>query len=67
MAPSPISTPHYHIRWSTKSALDWQRFRTRAEAEERADELVRENETYTIEEQSSDCPFCEHYKMAATA
>jgi len=65
MAPVPV--PHFHIRWSGKDSLDWQRFRTREEAAERARELARPQETYAIEEYSSECAYCQHYKMAATA
>lgn len=49
---------HYHIRWSSLSMLDWQAFTTRAEAETAAIELVRENETYSIETASAGCKRC---------
>ena len=51
--------PHYHIRWSGKAALDWERFPTRAEAEKSAKQLVRPYETYTIEEHDGACPRCQ--------
>jgi hypothetical protein len=58
---------HYHIRWSEKivsnwkcfSALDWEAFTSRAEAEASARQLVRQNETYTIEEHDGNCPRCQ--------
>jgi hypothetical protein len=49
---------HYHIRWSSKEALDWERFASRVEAEERAKELVRPGETYILEEHEYACPRC---------
>jgi hypothetical protein len=45
--PSPIV--HYQIRWSG-SELDWERFRTRDEAESRAKELAAPEEIFTIEQ-----------------
>lgn len=51
---------HYHIRWSGKSLLDWQRFDTPEEAKASARKLVRHGETYTIEEQDDEtCPRCQ--------
>jgi hypothetical protein len=38
---------HYHICWSD-SKLDWERFRTRQEAEGAARELARPGETFTV-------------------
>ena len=49
---------HYHIRWSSKAALDWESFNTRAEAEDGASQLVRPGETYIIEEHDSACQRC---------
>jgi hypothetical protein len=50
---------HYHIRWSGKDLLDWQRFNTPEEAKARARQLVRLGETYTIEEHEDNaCPRC---------
>jgi hypothetical protein len=51
------NTLDYHIRWSNV-ALYWQRFSTHAEAEERATQLMRPDESYTIEELDADCPRC---------
>jgi len=53
---------HFHIRWSTLD-LDWEAFRTRAEAEASAVGLVRRSETYTIEEFGGDCPRCAMLKQ----
>lgn len=49
---------HYHIRWSGKAPLDWQRFSTPDEAKISAKELVRRGETYVIEEYDEACPRC---------
>jgi hypothetical protein len=49
---------HYHIRWSCMTTLDWECFSSRAEAEARAKQLVRQEETYTIEEHDEACPRC---------
>jgi hypothetical protein len=49
---------HYHIRWSGKSALDWQRFDAGAEAEKSAKQLALLGETYAIEEHGEACPQC---------
>jgi hypothetical protein len=46
---------HYHIRWSGKTSLDWQRFGTREEANTEAAHLVLPGESFTIEECSEDC------------
>ena len=62
-----MHAPHFHIHWSSTDALDWQRFSTCEEASQRAQELVRPDETFTIEEYSTDCPFCNQYKLSATA
>ena len=50
--------PHYHIRWSDRTALDWQSFNTREEAAARAKQLARQSETYAIEEHDGACPRC---------
>jgi ActR/RegA family two-component response regulator len=50
---------HYHIRWSGKALLDWQRFNTPEEAKESARQLVRQGETYGIEQHDETCPRCE--------
>jgi hypothetical protein len=49
------NTLHYHIRWSSAS-LYWQRFKTHAEANVRATQLMRPGETYTVEELDANCP-----------
>ena len=51
------SGKHFHIRWSQLS-LDWERFDTREEAEERAEQLVRDGETYTVEAFDGACARC---------
>ena len=51
-------SPHYHIRWSGKATLDWENFSTRKEAEVSAKQLVRQQETYTIEEHDQACLRC---------
>lgn len=58
-AMNTMHTPHYHIRWSRVTALDWECFSTQAEAEARAKELVRQEEAYTIEEHDGACPRCQ--------
>lgn len=50
--------PHYHIRWSRKKELDWERFDTRLDAQISAAQLVRPDETYTIEEHDEGCARC---------
>lgn len=49
---------HFHIRWSTKTELDWERFDCRDEAVVSAEELRRPGETCTIEEHGDGCPRC---------
>jgi hypothetical protein len=51
--------PHYHIRWSGKTTLDWERFSERAEAEKSARQLMRPGEAYTIEEHDGTCQRCQ--------
>jgi len=58
---------HYHIRWSRVVALDWECFSTFDEAETRAKELVRRDETYTIEERDEACPRCQAAMNLKTA
>jgi hypothetical protein len=67
LGPTTISAPRFHIRWSVKDLVDWQRFQTRQDAIRLASELARPGEICTVEEHSPDCPFCEQYKLAATA
>ena len=50
---------HYHIRWSRKALLDWQSFSTPEEAKASARQLVRQGETYTIEEHDERCARCQ--------
>jgi hypothetical protein len=53
----PVSyRPHYHIRWSHKTGMDWECFPTYSEASIRAAELAGPDEVFEIEEISSDCP-----------
>jgi hypothetical protein len=59
-----IETRHYHIHWSGIARLDWEPFRTAAEAEASARQLLREGETYTIEEMDSSCARCSRAKSA---
>jgi len=49
------SSLHYHIRWSGRATLDWQRFHTREEANVEAARLVLPDESFTIEECCEDC------------
>lgn len=50
---------HFHIRWSTKTTLDWQSFGTMEDAERRAEELAARDETYTIEQRGDwSCELC---------
>jgi len=49
---------HFHIHWSTSPGLDSQAFRTHAEAEALAKNLVQPKETYAIEEHDSTCDRC---------
>lgn len=55
-----MSHEHYHIRWSDSSGsnLDWEAFSNRVDAEGRAKELVRPDESYTIERFDANCPRC---------
>ena len=48
---------HYHIRWAD-SKVDWQAFRTKAEAVAEAERLKRLNENYNIEERDDNCERC---------
>jgi hypothetical protein len=50
---------HYHIRWSGKAVLDWQCFSTHEEAMASARQLVRQGETYIIEEHDETCQRCQ--------
>ena len=50
---------HYHINWSDRATLDWERFRTHEDAAARAKQLAHPSETYTIEEYDRTCPRCQ--------
>lgn len=50
--------PHYHIRWSGKAVLDWERFSTHEDATASAKQLARPGEGYAIEEHDGACPRC---------
>ena len=50
--------PHFHIRWSPGGQLDWENFHSRAAAQNRALELFRVGEQFTIEECFAECPVC---------
>jgi hypothetical protein len=54
--PLVFSQPHFHIRWTHKTTLDWECFLTHSEASIRAAELAEPEEIFEIEEVSSDCP-----------
>lgn len=58
---------HYHIRWSGVARLDWEAFKTAAEAEASARELLREGETFTVEERDAFCTRCLRAKTAQQA
>jgi hypothetical protein len=50
------NNPHFHIRWSQKTNLDWECYPTYLEASIRGAELVGPEETFVIEEVYLDCP-----------
>jgi hypothetical protein len=54
-----LTMTHYHIRWSGKALLDWQSFSTPEEAKASARQLVRQGETYIIEEHDETCSRCQ--------
>jgi len=56
--PDSSQTYHFHIHWSEKERLDWERFDTRAEATRRALELALPGEMFSIQEFSATCPLC---------
>jgi hypothetical protein len=49
---------HFHIRWSGASEIDYDAFDSADKAELAAKELVRHNETYSIEEYDDSCKRC---------
>ena len=55
---------HYHIRWSGIARLDWEPFRSIADAEASAKQLLRQGETYSIEEMGASCTRCAKAKAA---
>src|SRR5262249_25639973 len=57
MDPAEIAL-HYHIHWHNKTGVDWERFSTPAEAEQRAKELARPNEHFSVEETDETCSRC---------
>lgn len=67
-----VAMPHYHIRWSD-SKLDWEAFSTsseaqaQAQAQAQAEQLVRQGETYFIEQLDGDCPQCSSLRSFVTA
>jgi hypothetical protein len=57
LRPNEVGPMHFHIRWSS-GKLDWERY-TRAEAEEGAGKLIRQEQTYVVEGFSdTGCPRC---------
>jgi hypothetical protein len=57
MDQKPLNT-HFHIHWTTKKILDWEPFRTHADALARAEELAGPSELFSVEEISAKCPVC---------
>jgi len=54
-------TFHYHIRWSGKTSLDWERFATVEEAISLAAQLARVGEGYSVEKfDDKNCIHCTH-------
>jgi hypothetical protein len=49
---------HFHIRWTGVKRLDWEAFSTRDQADIRAKEFVRQDETYSLEMFDESCPRC---------
>jgi hypothetical protein len=56
---------HYHIRWSGIARLDWEPFRTAAEADASARQLLRAGETFSIEASDATCARCAKTKTAS--
>jgi len=69
LADKPADTPtfHYHIRWLSNSALDWEPYLSETDAEDGAKRLVRWDETYTIERFNGNCPRCASISVRGTA
>ena len=55
---SVVRKTHFHIRWLGVKRLDWEPFQTREQAEERAKQLARPEETFVIEEHDRYCARC---------
>lgn len=49
---------HYHIKWDGAGKLDWEAFKTKEQADQRALELARTGEKYDIEERDDSCERC---------
>lgn len=60
------SQAHFHIRWSAGSALDWEAFGTRVEAEATARRLARTHESPRIEERNGACKRCLTFSQEKT-
>lgn len=50
--------PHYHIRWVSSGAIDWERHGTQVRAEESAKKLARSDEEFEILEVHGACAQC---------
>jgi hypothetical protein len=58
MAPSQPKT-HFHIFWASRGKMDWQRFENRETAERWANDLVLQDEWFTIHELPDEmCSYC---------
>lgn len=49
---------HYHIQWSHRDHLDWERFDTGQAAEEAARRLVQPGEKFRIKAEGENCSRC---------
>jgi hypothetical protein len=49
---------HFHIHWIKKKILDWEPFKSHADALARAEELAGPDELFSVEELSTKCPLC---------
>lgn len=57
MNPHPESPPtHFHIHWEGSINLDWECFESQSDALGRALEIARPQESFAIEEVSTNCP-----------
>lgn len=57
----PKPQAHFHIRWDS-GRIDWERFNSREEAEQRAQEIVLSRETYSIEQFDDSCEHCKTWR-----